>query len=178
MKDVPPSVINEQQQSQTIYPKTEALADEITSQPSKKLRKKMLRDKTLIPKNNDYSEYNQIVGKIAIQYKDARALVNDTKVLLNEVPNEEISSLVESLEKDLDKIHDRVDYVSTAFNGVKGSGTKNLQQRLKVIQLAENAQDLSNKILHSVLPTALELSEKVVGYVEKIEEELNNVPEQ
>lgn len=174
MKDVQQPVINSESLEASQYPKAEELAHEITSQPSKKLRKKMLKDKTLIPKNNDYNEYNQIVGQIATQYNDARALVNDTKVLLNEVPNEEISSLVESLEKDLDKIEARVNYVSTAFNGVKRSGTTNLQQRLKVIQLAENAQELSGKILHSVLPTALELSEKVIDYVEKIEEELKD----
>ena len=176
MKDVQQPVLHSENLEASEYPKAEELAHEITSQPSKKLRKKMLRDKTLIPKNNDYSEYKQIVGQIATQYKDARDLVNGTKELLAEVPNEEISSLVESLEKDLDKIHARVDYVSTAFNGVKGSGTTNLQQRLKVIQLAENAQELSGKILHSVLPTALELSEKVMEHVEKIEEELKDEP--
>ena len=163
---------NEPNEEVSVSTKAEELAHEITSQPSKKVRKQLLKDKKLIPKNNDYTEYNEIVGKIATQYKDARSLVNDSKALLNEVPAPEISSLVESLEKDLDKIHDRVQYVSTAFNGVRRAGTTNLQQRLKVIQLAENAQELSNKILHSVLPTALELSDKIIEHVEKIEEEL------
>lgn len=177
MKDAPQQEVNMNNLEAAETPKTDQLAQEIASQPSKKLRKKMLRDKTLIPRNNDYSEFKEIVTKISTQYSEARELVKGTKELIAEVPSEEISSLVESLEKDLNKIHDRVNYVSTAFNGVKRSGTTNLQQRLKVIQLAENAQELSGSILHSVLPTALELSEKVLEHVEKIEEELKDVAE-
>lgn len=164
----------EQKNDTTLYPMTEALIEDIMKNPSKKIRKKILRDKNLVEKNTDYTTFKAITNIIAKQYKEAVQLVSETKQLLAEEPDEAISSVAESLENDLDKVKDKVTYLSSAFDGVKQPGTRNIQQRLKVLHLAEDAQQLSHDFTNSILPAAAELGILIVGHIEKIEEELKN----
>lgn len=160
-----------------LYPKTDELIEGITSLPSKKARKQFLRDKKNVGKNNDYEVYQSIANGISTNFNEAKTLVEESKLFLAEAPNAEVSSLTESLEKDLEKIQDQVKYHSTVFNGVRGKGTVNIQQRLKVLQVSEAAEKLSNQLLFSILPTAAELGVKLVEHIEKIEEELNHATE-
>ncbi len=157
-----------------LYPKTEALIKNILDNPSKKSRKDILRNKKYVEKNNDYKEFKKVATNIATQYNEARHMVNETKLLLTEAPDEAVQSLTESLEKDLDKIKDKVEYISTAFNGVKRDGTVNVQQRLNVLKLSEDAQQLEENLIHTILPTAAELGVKLIAHIEKIEEDLKD----